>query len=165
MRGVVHEHRPGLGRGLEARRDVHRVAEGCVLDPRARADLPHDHRARRRSDANPEALRAPAAPHLAGVLLHLADDAERAAHRPLGVVLPRRRRAEEGEDAVAREILDVAAERLDLADDPRHRLSNDELHVLRVEPVRERGRPDDVGEDGRQDLPLLAHDGRAHRQR
>ena len=98
-------------------------------------------------------------PHLASVLLHLGDDAERAANGTLGVVLARRRRAEEREDSVTGEILDVAAERLDLADDPRNRLAHDELHVLWVEPLCERGRADDVGEDGRQDLALLPHGG------
>src|SRR3954468_24649426 len=40
---------------------------------------------------------------------------------------------------------------------PRDRLSDDELHVRGVEPLRERGRADEVGEDGRQDLPLLPY--------
>ena len=159
MGGFVDEYRSGLGRGLQPRRDVHRVAERGVLDPRAGADLPHDDRSGRRSDPDAEALGTPTAAYLAGILLHLGDDAQRAENRSLGVVLPRGRRAEEGENAVAREILDVAAERLDLADDPRHRLADDELHVLGVEPLCERGRADDVGEDGRQHLPLLPHGG------
>ena len=159
MGGFVDEHRSGLGRGLQPRRDVHRVAERGVLDPRAGADLPDDDRAGRRSDPDAEALGTPAAPHFAGILLHLGDDAQRAENGSFGVVLPRGRRAEEGENSVAREILDVAAERLDLADDPGHRLSHDELHVLGVEPLCERGRADDVGEDGRQHLPLLPHGG------
>ena len=113
----------------------------------------------RRSDPDAEALGTPAAPHLAGVLLHLADDAERAADGALGVVLSRGRRAEERENTVPGEILHVAVERLHLADDPRYRLPDDELHVLGIEPLRKRGRADDVREDGRQDLPLLPHGG------
>ena len=123
-----------------------------------------DDRPGRDADPNPEAFGAPAAPHLECVLLHLADDAECTAHGPLGVVLPRRRCAEEGKDAVTGEVLDVTAERLHLAHDPCHRLAHDELHVLRVEPFRERCRADHVGEDGRQNLPLLA-DRSTHAQR
>src|SRR5207245_9304439 len=137
--------------------DVDRVAESRVLDPRAGADLSHDHRTGRGTDAHTEALGTPAAPHLARVLLHLTDDAESAANGPLGVVLARRRSAEEGKNAVAGEILDVAAERLHLADDPRDGLPDDELHVLRVEPLGERRGADDVGEHGGQDLAFLAH--------
>ena len=159
MGGFVDEHRPGIGSGLQPRGDVHRVAERGELDPGAGADLPHHDRAGRRSDPDAETLGTPAAAHLASVLLHLGDDAEGTENRPLGVVLARRRRAEEGEDSVTGEILDVAAERLDLADDPRNRLAHDELHVLWVEPLCERGRADDVGEDGRQDLALLPHGG------
>ena len=91
------------------------------------------------------------------VLVHLRDHAQRAAHRALGVVLARRRRAEEREHAVAGEILDVPAERLDLADDARDRLADDVLHVLGIDALRERRRADDVGEDRRHNLPFLAH--------
>jgi hypothetical protein len=164
MGGVVDENCSRLGGRLETRGDVDGVAEGGVLDPRACADLAHDHGPRRRADPHAEALGAPAAAHLARILVHLADDAERAADGPLGVVLPRSRRAEEGEDSVACEVLDVAAQRLHLADDPRDRLADDQLHVLGVEPVRERGRADDVGKDCRQDLPLLPDCG-GHGQR
>ena len=164
MRRVVDEDGARRGRRLQPRRDVHGVAKGCVLDPRTGADLPHHDGAGRGSHPDAEALDPPATPHLARVLLHLADDAERAADAPLGVVLPRGRRAEEGEDAVAGEILDVASERLHLADDPRYRLPDDELDVLEIEPLGERGRADDVGEDGRKDLPLLPH-GSGHEQR
>src|SRR5262249_3782691 len=120
MRRVVNEHRARLGRGLQPRRDVHRVAESRVLDSRAGADLPHPDRAGRRPYADTKALGTPAAPHLAGVLLHLADDAERAADAALGVVLSRRGRSEEREHTVSGEILHMAVERLHFADDPRY---------------------------------------------
>src|SRR4029077_5793265 len=133
VRGLVDEHGARLGRRLEAGGDVHRVAEGRVLAPRAGADLPEDDHSRRSSNADAEAFGAPAAPHFPGVLLHLAHDAQRAANGALCVVLPRRRRAEEGEDAVAREVLDMAAKRLDLPDDAGPRLPHDELDVLGIE--------------------------------
>ena len=87
VRRVVDEHGSRLGRRLEPRRDVDRVAERGVLDPRPAPTSPDHDRSRRGADPDAEALGAPAAPHLARVLLHLADDAERAANGPLGVVL------------------------------------------------------------------------------
>src|SRR5207244_464037 len=116
------------------------------------------HRAGREADPDAEALRAPAAPHLARVLVHLGDDAKGAPHATFGVVLSGRRRAEEREYAVAREILDVPIEGLDLPDDPRHSLADHELHILGIEPLGERRRADDVSEERGQDLPLLACD-------
>src|SRR5207245_704227 len=74
VRRVVDEDGARLGGGLQPRSDVHRVAESRVLDPRAGADLPHDHRTGRGTDAHTEAFGTPAAPHLARVLLHLTDD-------------------------------------------------------------------------------------------
>src|SRR5262249_50439243 len=136
-----------------------RVAEGGVLDPAAGADLTDDNRARRRTDAHAEALDAPAAQDLLRVVLHLADDAQGGEHGPLGIVFTRHRRAEEGEHAVAREILHVAAERLDLADDARDRLAYNELHIFWIESLRERCRADDVDEQRRDDLALLAYTG------
>src|SRR5262249_46820967 len=122
--------RSRLRRRLESRGDVHRVAERRVLDTRAGADLPDHDRSGSRADANTESLRTPAAAHLERILLHLPHDAQGAPDGPLGVVLARRGSTEEGEDTVAREILHVSAERLHLADDPRHRLTDHELHVL-----------------------------------
>ena len=54
----------------------------------------------------------------------------------------------------------MPAERLDLADDPRHRLADDELHVLGVESLPERGRAHHVGEERGEDLALLTDGGR-----
>ena len=130
VRRLVDEDGSRIGRRLEPRRDVDRVAERRVLDARSGSDLAEHDRPGRNTDPNAEALGSPAAPHLAPVLVHLRDHAQRAAHGALGVVLARRRRAEEREHAVAGEILHVPAERLDLADDPRDRLADDVLHVL-----------------------------------
>ena len=80
------------------------------------------------------------------MVVDLGDDAEAGTHRRSAsssrVVARRSKPA-----AVACKILAVAAERLDLADDPRHRLADDELDVLGVEPFDERSRTDRVGED------------------
>ena len=157
MRRLVHEDGSGIGRRLEPRRDVDRVTERGVLDSRSGADLAQHDRPGRDPDPHAEAFGSPAAPYLAPVLVHLSDHAQRAAHRALGVVLARRRCAEEREHAVAGEILHVPAERLDLADDAGDCLADDVLHVLRIDALRERGRADDVRKDGRHNLPFLAH--------
>ena len=66
------------------------------------------------------------------------------------------RRSEQREDAVPGQVLDRAAERLDHVHDPGHRLAHDELDLLRVEAFAERGRADEVGEERRDHLALLA---------
>src|SRR5207342_1098063 len=104
VRGLVDENGSRIGCRLQPSRDVHRVAERGVLDARPGSDLAEDDRPGRDTDPNAEALGSPAAPHLAPVLVHLRDDAQRAAHRALGVVLARRRRTEECEYAIAGEI-------------------------------------------------------------
>ena len=55
----------------------------------------------------------------------LLDDPERGAHGALGVVLVGRRRAEQREHAVAGQVLDGAAERLDRADHARDGVADD----------------------------------------
>ncbi|MEP7224368.1 MAG: hypothetical protein ABI783_05370, partial [Actinomycetota bacterium] len=111
--GVVDEDGARLGGSLQARSEVHGVTERGVLDSLSRTDLADHDRPGCRADADAETLDAPTATDVAPVLLHLADDPQGNANRTLGVVLPRRRRTEEGEYPVAREVLDVTAERLD----------------------------------------------------
>src|SRR5207237_4149822 len=85
----------------------------------------------------------------------LADHVEAAAHRALGVVLVRDRRAEEYEDAVAHEPRDRAAiPRRDRVPPVEGR--TDALRpVFRIERLRDRGRAGDVREqDG--ERPALA---------
>src|SRR5439155_12497929 len=87
----------------------------------------------------------------------LLDDPKGRAQRALGVVLVRGGRAEQREDPVAGQILHGAAEGLRRAYDPRDGLAHDDLHLLRVEALGERGRPDEVGENRRDHLAFLAH--------
>ena len=154
--GVVGEHRSGLGARLQASRRVDGIAEGRVLDPVGGADLAQNDRTGRDADADTEPRDAPAAFDFSAVGVHLLHDPQRRAQRALGVVLVRDRCAEEGEDAVAGEILDVAAEPIDVGDDAGDRFADDELDLFRVEPLGERRRADEVGEQDRHDLPLLA---------
>ena len=81
---------------------------------------------------------------------------ETCANRALGVVLVRLRPAEIGEHAVAHQLGDSALVAGDLA---RHRLlvgENDLAHVLRVEPLRQLGRADEIDEHDGELPPLCA---------
>ena len=50
----------------------------------------------------------------------------------------------------------MAAELIDVGDDASDRLAHDELDFFGVEPLAKRRRADEVGEQDRHDLPLLA---------
>ena len=68
-----------------------------------------------------------------------------------------RGRAEEREVPVSREVLDRATERLDRVHHAPNRAAEHLAGILGVHPLRELGRPDDVGEQDGHDLALLAH--------
>ena len=145
------DHLTGACRGLEAARGVHDVAHGRVLAGGAH-----------RSDQ-----------HLAGVHAHshlgadaqvLAEGGERALHlerrphRPLGVVLVGDGRAEQGHDGVSDDLVDLAAERGHVGDEPFEAPVDQVLHVLGVGRLGERGEPDEVGEQDRGDAALVGPD-------
>ena len=88
--------------------------------------------------------------------LDVVDDAERGADRTFRIVLVSDRSAEEREQSVAGEILDGASERLDGRDHASHGVADDELQLLGVEALAERGRPDEVGEEGGDDAAFVA---------
>ena len=73
----------------------------------------------------------------------------------------RRRRAEERHHRVADELLDGAAETLELAAQVRVVGREQGAHVFGIELLGTRGEADQVGEENRHDLPLLAR-GRGH---
>ncbi len=83
-------------------------------------------------------------------------DRERSADCALGVVLVRRRRAEERHDRVADELLDGAAVALELRADALVVGAQDRLDVLRIHRLRPRREADEVAEDDRHDLALAA---------
>jgi hypothetical protein len=68
----------------------------------------------------------------------------------------RDRRAEDGHHGVADELLDGAAVPLELASQLRVVRRQRGADVLGIELLRLRGEPDQVGEQDRDDLPLLA---------
>ncbi len=145
---LAHEHRAGRGVGLEPSGGVHRVTERGVLDPVAGPHRAHHDRTRLDADAHAEALDAPAAVDLTSEFLDLAHDSEPGPDRSLGIVFVRHGCAEECEDAVAGEVLDDAAERLDGSHHAGHSIGHDELQVLGVQALAQCGGPDEVSEQG-----------------
>ena len=84
------------------------------------------------------------------------EDHEACAHRALRVVLVRDGRAEDGHHGVADELLERAAEALDLRLRARVVRLQPRAHVLRICGLRGRGETDEVDEEHRDDLALLA---------
>src|SRR2546430_184375 len=156
-RGGPDQHVARLGRALEPGRRVDGVSHGTVFDPAASPHHPEDGRARRDADADAEPLDAPSCGDLSRVFADVLGDPEAGQDRPLGVVLVRSGSAEQGEDAVSRQVLDGAAKRLDRRHDPGHGLAHDELDLLGIEAVPQGGRPHEVGKPRRDDLSFLPH--------
>ena len=148
---LAHERVARLGRLLEARGHVHRVAgrEGAALARAADHDLAG-------VDADPQ--REPAAEELLQPLLHPQGDLQ----RPLGVVLLGGGRAEHGDDRVADELLDRSPAERDLR---LHRVVEaveQIARVLRVERRAQLRRADEVGEQDRRELALHRGEYRSH---
>ena len=99
----THEHLARLRRALQAVGRVHDVAHRGVVA--AGAERAHQHLAGVDADAH-----ADVDVELGGVLGERLLHAQRGAHRPLGVVLVRGRRAEERDDRVADDLVDPSAE-------------------------------------------------------
>src|SRR5206468_6076175 len=91
-----------------------------------------------------------------GLLRDPVADRKRSANRALGVVLVRKRSAEERDDGVADELLHRAAEALELRAHARVVAGEPGAHVLGIHPLGGRRRADEVAEHDRDDLPLLA---------
>ena len=92
------------------------------------------------------------------IVLEGALDAERGVDGPLRMVLVGDRRAEERHDAVTEELVHRALVAVDLGQHELERALHQRVHVLGVEPRRERGEAGDVHEeDG--DLLALALEG------
>ena len=80
---------------------------------------------------------------------------QRCAHGPLGVVLVGDRGTEEGDDGVAQQLVDAPAELLDVGDEPLEARLDQALDALGVEILGEGRVADEVGEQHRDDAPLL----------
>ena len=148
LRRLTDEHGTWVGVRLEAGGDVHRVAERRELDPIAGADRPRDDRPGVDADAHVEGVDAPPFRDLPPERRDVLDDTQPGTDRALGVVLVRGGCAEEGEDAVAGEVLHGPPERLDRSHHAGDGVADDELEFLGIEPLAEGGGADEVGEQG-----------------
>jgi hypothetical protein len=140
---LADEHLTGRRRLLQTRCDVHGVA-GRERAPLARAV--DDDLARVHSDPQREAV----GEELPQTLEH----PQRRLQRPLRVVLLGRRRAEDGNDGIANELLDRAAAECDLS---LHRLVEalqEIARVLGIQLADERSGADKIGEQDRRQLSL-----------
>ncbi len=132
---------------LQAGRGVDHVARGHPLALR-RPGAERDQRLAR-VDGDPQLELVP-------LLRHPVADRERRAHRALGVVLVRGRSAEERHHRVADELLDGAAEALELPAQVRVVRGEQAADVLGIELLGAGGEADEIGEEHRHDLALLA---------
>jgi hypothetical protein len=82
-------------------------------------------------------------------------DCERGPDRPLGIVLVGDRGSEEGDDRIADELLDRAAEALELLANARVIVRQEGANVLWIEPFGACRRADEIAEDDGDDLPLF----------
>ncbi len=82
-------------------------------------------------------------------------DRERRADSAFGVVLVRDRGAEDRHHRVADELLDGAAEALELVPEPRVVRAKQRAHLLGIHLLGARGEADEIGEEDRHDLALL----------
>jgi hypothetical protein len=145
----------GRGDGLEARRDVHRVADGEVLLATFAAHRSDDDVAGVDPDADVQAdLPVPDRPaaQLAGGIDQVESRPDRA-HR---VVLVGDRRPEEREESIAQELRNAASVPLDDRREPGQRRIDHGLPVLGVEALGDGGRAHDVEEEDRDRAPFVA---------
>ena len=92
-------------------------------------------------------------------LLERLMELQRRPDRAIGVVLVGDRCAEQRQDRIAEDLVDGAAERLDVDDQSLERGVDQSLEPLRIEVLRQAGIADDVGEQHRDDPPLLGRRG------
>ena len=153
LRALPDEHLAGLRVLLKARRDVDRIAADHQLAARRRFPAGDDLAG---VDPDPEPdVRAVAALDALGEGAEALPHGERSPNGALRVVLVRLRDAEDGEHGVAGELLRRAPEALDLGVDQVEELTLKLANVLGIEPLAERSRPSEVGEQNGDDPPLL----------
>jgi hypothetical protein len=152
--GPLADHNlPGTGYAEQAGRQVHRVAHRRVVHPEVPADGADDDEAGIDAHADPEGDVVPALdvlPERPETLL----DRDRRADRSVGVVLVGDRRAEEGHDAVAEELVHRAFVAVDRVEDHLEGAVHDQVDVLGIEAFRHGRKPRDVREHHRDLLPL-----------
>ena len=160
VRALADEHASRRGGSLQPCGRVQGIAHRRVFDLATRALTPEHRQAGLDPHPDGEVLDPVFAGDLDRVDGHLVDDPQPGANGSFGVVLMRRRGAEQSEQPVSRQFDHRSAELLDDGGHPPHRLADDRREVLRVETLAERRRPDDVGEEGADHLARLPFGGR-----
>ena len=160
--GRVRDHGGADRRSaLQPRRRVHDVAgHECLTELGPRAD--GDHRLAR-IDPQPHLQRQRRSDLVQ--LLDRLEDPQPGTHRAFGVVLVGDRRAEDGHDRVAHELLDGSAVALEHVPHPFVVGPQPRLHVLRIRLFRGRRETHEVAEQDGHDLPLLKRRPRRRRKR
>ena len=138
----------GLGRGLQAVRGVHGVAQCGVVA--AGPEPTDDDLSRVDPDAQMGVDRLVVAEPGQG-LLH----AQRRPDGPFRIVFVGHRRAEQGDHGVAHDLVDPAAERGDVVAQLGEALVDERLDLLGIGRLGERREPDEVGEQDRGDPALV----------
>ena len=156
LRGLAEHHVAVARLLLQARRDVRRVADHAGLI------LGDDHLARVHRDA--QARRTDRGRLLAQQLAERGLHGDRRAHAAHGVVFSDARHAERAQHAVPEQLHDGAAVR---AHHGRHRVvvpRHEAARALGVEPLVQRDRADQIGEDDGDHLPRRGLDRRRRRR-
>ena len=141
-----------LGDGLEARREVDRVADRRVVHPQRVPDPPHDHLAAVQAHAH--AHGPVGAADRDRLVTKRRRDVPGGQNGPLGVVLVRQGGAEQRQEAVAQELCDRPLVAVDLGEGPGEELLDEGGHRLGPDAL---GRPrgvDDVAEERGDGLAL-----------
>jgi hypothetical protein len=146
VHGAADENRAGLGDALQARRDIHRIAERGVLHSQIGADAADDDRAGMQPDSH--AQRNAQARFEIGVdALERGLHPERGAHRACRIVLVRNRRAEECHDPVAQHFVNRSFVFVDFAGECFERAVNEIVNLFGIEFFGDGGKAADVGEE------------------
>ena len=148
---------PGGAMACSRARGVHDVSHRRVVAAGQRAD---EHLAGVDADAHLDAR--PVLP-LAGEVAQRALHAQAGTHGSLGVVLVGHRRAEQGDDAVAEQLVDSAPELLDVGDETLEAGLDQALDLLRVAVLGQRRVADEIGKEDGDDAPFLRRDEHARR--
>ena len=145
-------HRLGLALDLDGGELL--VGEHCLGGPPGRLPAGESHQRLAGVDADPhrQLERGMGPVQLGNRIQH----AQRAPHRPLRVVLVNRRDAEHRHDGVTDELVQGAADALDLTTQPGVERAKHGPYVLGIGPIRACSEPDQVTEEDRDDLALLA---------
>ena len=140
-----------VGRAPRRLADEHAVHGGRRLEPRSRVhDVAGDHRLPRlrpRREQHEGLAGVDGDPHIEALLDQGVPDREGSAHRALGIVLVGGGCAEDGHHRVADELLDLAAEALELGARAGVVRREQRPHILRVRRLRTQRVADQVDED------------------